>query len=176
MPQVSVWFRTYGFAEISRRLLVGAYPLDEEDLSMLSWMRVQRILNLAEDVEYEPGRREEVERALAQAGIAEARIPLPDFGGLPADQIERAVTLVCGWLDAGELVYVHCRAGWQRSAAIAAAVLAVREELELEEALEAVQRQKPSAQPLEHQLDDLQSWWRSHHAAGAEARRHPDRP
>src|SRR5579875_2761471 len=142
MRRVSVWFRTYGFAEIGRRLLIGAYPLDAEDVSMLAWMRVDRILNLAEDSEYEPEQREAVREALTEAGIEEARLPLVDFGGLPAERIEQAVAIVSQWLDAGAQVYVHCRAGWQRSAAIGAAVLAVREGLELHRALETVQAQK----------------------------------
>jgi protein-tyrosine phosphatase len=156
---VSTWFRTYGFAEIAPGLLIGAYPLDQEDVSMLAWMRVRRILNLAREEEYEPGQRQAVEAALEAAGICEVRIGLVDFGGLPAAQIESAVALVCGWLDRGELVYVHCRAGWQRSAAIAAASLAVRDGLEPEQALAAVERAKPSAVPLEHQREDLRRWW-----------------
>jgi protein-tyrosine phosphatase len=158
-PPMSVWFRTYGFADITDRLLIGAYPLDQEDVSMLAWMHVQRILNLAQDEEYAPGQREEVQRALAEAGIAEERIGLVDFGGLPPERIESAVERVCAWLAAGERVYVHCRAGWQRSAVIAAAVLAVRDRLDPAAALEAVQRRKPAAQPLQHQFEDLERWW-----------------
>ena len=43
---MSDWFRTYGFAEVYDGLLVGAYPLDADDVRMLSAMSVQRILNL----------------------------------------------------------------------------------------------------------------------------------
>ena len=39
------------------------------------------------------------------------------------------------WLDAGERTYLHCRAGWQRSAAVAAGVVAVRAGIDIDEAL-----------------------------------------
>jgi len=54
---------------------------------------------------------------------------------------------------------VHCRAGWQRSAAVAAAVVAVRDGLDIDEALAYVQARKPSADPLPHQREDLRRWW-----------------
>jgi predicted protein tyrosine phosphatase len=57
-------------------------------------------------------------------------------------------------------VYLHCRAGWQRSAAIAAGVVAVRDDTTLEEALGAIRRRKPTAEPLDHQWADLLTWWR----------------
>jgi protein-tyrosine phosphatase len=156
---VSDWFRTYGFADVYSRLLIGAYPLDEEDVGMLEAMGVQRILNLVEDEEYEPGRRSLIEEELAAAGIGEHRMRLTDFGRLPPELLEEAVGEVVSWLDQGVLTYVHCRAGWQRSAAVAAGVVAVREGMGIEEALAYVQRRKPTAEPLPHQRDDLMTWW-----------------
>jgi atypical dual specificity phosphatase len=158
---VSAWFQTYGFAEVLNNLLVGAYPLDDRDVSMLAHMGIQRVLNLTEDGEYRPGERENVCRALADAGIEETRLSLTDYGGLPAEELERAVQQVATWLDEGERVYLHCRAGWQRSAAVATGVVALRQGLDLEEALNYVQQRKPSADPLPHQREDLRHWWES---------------
>ena len=62
-------------------------------------------------------------------------------------------------LDEGVRTYLHCRAGWQRSAAVAAGVVAVRTGREIEDALAYVQRRKPSADPLPHQREDLRRWW-----------------
>jgi atypical dual specificity phosphatase len=157
---MSSWFRTYGYAEVADRLLVGAYPLDADDVGMLAWMGVRKVLNLTEDEEYGPGQRSEVEEALQRAGIDERRIELRDFGALPPPLITRAVRTVGEWLDGGQLVYVHCRAGWQRSPTIAAAVLMAREGLDPDPALERIRRAKPSAEPLEHQREDLERWWR----------------
>ncbi len=65
---------------------------------------------------------------------------------------------VLSWLDAGVRSYVHCRAGWQRSAAVAAGVVALRQGLDIDAALELVQARKPSAEPLPHQREDLRRW------------------
>jgi protein-tyrosine phosphatase len=156
---VSRWFRSYGFADVFDDLLVGAYPLDQADVEALARLRVRRVLNLTEDDEYRPGDREAVERALAAAGIEEWRLSLTDYGGLPPEALEAAVKEVNAWLDQGARTYVHCRAGWQRSAAVAAAVVAARTGVDIDEALDMVQERKPSADPLPHQRADLRRWW-----------------
>jgi predicted protein tyrosine phosphatase len=156
---MSDWFRAYGFAEVHQGLLIGAYPLDADDVETLARMSVGRVLNLVEDEEYEPGVRPVIEAALADAGIEEHRMRLTDFGRLPPDLLEQAVQEVASWLDQGVLGYVHCRAGWQRSAAVAAGAVALHDGIGIEEALAYVQQRKPSADPLPHQRDDLLAWW-----------------
>jgi protein-tyrosine phosphatase len=156
---MSNWFRSYGFADVFDGLLIGAYPLDPDDVSMLVWMGIERILNLVEDSEYRPGEREQAWAALAAAGIEEHRLSLTDYGGLPPEALEDAVQQVLRWLDDGKRVYLHCRAGWQRSAAVAAGVVAIRDGIDVDEALALVQVRKPSADPLPHQREDLRRWW-----------------
>jgi protein-tyrosine phosphatase len=156
---MSDWFRAYGFADVHDGLLIGAYPLDGEDVRMLEAMRVRRVLNLVEDEEYEPGVRAQIAVALADAGIEEYRLRLTDFGRLPPEALEQAVQEVAAWLDEGVLSYVHCRAGWQRSAAVAAGAVALHDGLSIEDALAYVQQRKPSADPLPHQREDLLAWW-----------------
>jgi protein-tyrosine phosphatase len=156
---VSRWFRSYGFADVYDNLTVGAYPLDDGDVAAIAAAGIQRVLNLTEDLEYRAGDRRAVRDALAAAGIEERRLSLPDYGGLPPAALDAAVEQITAWLDVGARVYVHCRAGWQRSAAVAAAVVAVRADVDVDAALEAVQRRKPSADPLPHQREDLRRWW-----------------
>jgi protein-tyrosine phosphatase len=158
---MSTWFRSYGFADVHDELLIGAYPLDAADVAMLEGLGVDRILNLVEDEEYEAGRRPEVTAALEAAGIDERRMNLTDFGRLPPEALEAAVQTVVAWLRDGERVYLHCRAGWQRSPAVAAGVVAVYDGVDINRALAQVQTRKPSAAPLEHQREDLINWWRS---------------
>ncbi|MGH2885769.1 MAG: protein-tyrosine phosphatase family protein [Solirubrobacteraceae bacterium] len=156
---MSRWFRSYGFADVLDDLLVGAYPLDSDDVATLGHMGIRRVLNLTQDDEYRPGDRQAVERALIAAGIEERRLSLTDYGALPPAALEAAVQEVNGWLDDGVRTYVHCRAGWQRSAAVAAGVVAVRTGRDIEDALDYVQLRKPSADPLPHQREDLRRWW-----------------
>jgi predicted protein tyrosine phosphatase len=156
---MSEWFHAYGFADVHDELLVGAYPLDVSDVKVLERLGVRRILNLVEDREYAPGQREQVVAALEAAGIQETRMNLEDYGRLPPPALEAAVQQIVSWLRAGERTYVHCRAGWQRSAAVAAGVVAIEDAVDVETALNRVQVRKPSARPLPHQREDLLRWW-----------------
>ena len=157
---MSDWFDRFGFTQVGDDLLIGARPLDVDDVARVVDAGTDVVYNLCEDREYPEGARAELERALDTAGLAELRLPLVDYGGLPASVLDRAVDEVLAELDAGRRVYLHCRAGWQRSAAVAAGVVALREGLEIDAALEAIRERKPTAEPLEHQRDDLAAWWR----------------
>ena len=157
---MSHWFEDFGFAEVGTDLLMGAYPQDADDVAALRDAGVTAVLNLVQDVEYQvDGGREACAAALARAGIREERIELVDYGNLLADDIEHAATTVLAWLDAGERVYVHCRAGMQRSAVVATAIVALHEELDPLDALQRVRERNPQANPLAHQRQDLLRWW-----------------
>src|SRR5581483_3546444 len=106
---MSGWFRSYGFADVFDGLVIGAYPLDRDDVAMLDWLGIERVLNLTEDAEYQEGDREAAIAALEDAGIEERRVELTDFGGLPPEAIERAVEAVMSSLDEGKRTYLHCR-------------------------------------------------------------------
>lgn len=165
---MSQWFEYHGFSEVAPGLLVGAYPQDGSDVGELAGAGVTRILNLVADTEYElEGGRQVTSDALVAAGILEERVGFIDFGSLPAEPFERAVQIVLAWLEEGQRAYVHCRAGAQRSVCVAAGVLALRdEELSLRHALETIRRQRPVAQPLAHQREDLARWWQGRATAG----------
>jgi len=156
---VSSWFRTCGYAGVYRHLIVGALPLDEADVRLLTAFGVDRVLNLVEDGEYKRGDRRKVERALANAGIEEQRLPTEDYGSLSPELLEHATAQVNAWLDDDLTVYLHCRAGWQRAATVAAGVVALRDGTDPETALAQVQALKNTADPLPHQRDDLQRWF-----------------
>jgi atypical dual specificity phosphatase len=156
---MSDWFAHFGHAEVADDLLIGAYPQDRDDVATLQAAGVTRVLNLVEDTEYDPGGRDACVAALAGAGIEEHRVQVVDYGNLPPGHIERASRIALDWLAQGERVYVHCRAGMQRSATIAAAIVMLRDGLDLPAALGAIRARKPSANPLAHQRTDLERWW-----------------
>lgn len=157
---MSDWFERYGYAEVADGLLIGAYPTDAADVTTLRNAGVECLFNLCEDREYSTGERFAVELALAVAGLEERRLATEDYGGLKPRMLDDSVGAVLAWLTTGRRVYLHCRAGWQRSATVAAGVVALRDGVELDEALRRIRRRKPSAQPLHHQLEDLHRWWR----------------
>ncbi len=156
---MSDWFERFGYTEVADDLLIGAYPQDADDVAELKGESVTRVFNLVQDLEYDEGARDVATAALEDAGIEERRLELVDYGGILPGHMEEAVQEVLGWLDAGERVYLHCRAGWQRSAAVAAGVVALRDEISLLEALERIRDRKPTADPLPHQREDLATWW-----------------
>jgi protein-tyrosine phosphatase len=157
---VSEWFERFGRAEVADGLVSGSCPCDAGDVAALAGDGMTRVMNLCEDAEYEEGDREAVAAAYAARSIIEDRVPVVDYGNLPPGAIELAAEQVADWLRAGDRVYVHCRAGWQRSAVVAAAGLALRDGIDPEEALARIKRRKPSSDPLPHQLQDLRRWWR----------------
>lgn len=156
---MSDWFEHFGYAEVSPALFIGAYPQDVRDVAALRDVGITRVFNLVQDSEYDEGAREGCATALAEAGIVERRLELVDFGGLRPDQIEEAVGRVLAWLSGSERVYLHCRAGWQRSATVAAGVVALRDGVGLLDALDSIRRRRPEADPLPHQREDLAAWW-----------------
>ena len=157
---MSGWFEHFSFSEVAENLVMGAYPQDAEDVAALRADGITRVFNVVQDVEYDPGARDACSAALAEAGMKERRLELVDYGSLPAPQIEEAAQAVVAWLDAGERVYVHCRAGWQRSAVIVAAFLVLRESMTPRQALAVMRERRPQADPLPHQRADLLDWWR----------------
>ncbi len=76
---MSSWFDTYGFADVHDGLAVGALPSDAADVRTVADIGVTRVVNLVEDHEYPQGARAEVARALAAAGIQEARFSTEDY-------------------------------------------------------------------------------------------------
>lgn len=158
---MSDWFLTHGLADVSDELLVGAVPLDGSDVSLIARLGVRHVVNLVQDEEYPRGSRATVSTALAQAGIDEERIGTEDFGNLSPEFLERAVSAVNAQLDDHVRTYLHCRAGMQRSASVAAGVIALRDGVDIDEALRRVSERRPSADPLPHQREDLERWWRA---------------
>jgi len=156
---MSGWFEHFGFAVVGDGLLMGAYPQDADDVAALVAAGVTRVFNLVQDVEYDPGARDACTSALAEAGIQERRVELVDYGNLPPGEIEASAQAVIAWIDEGECVYVHCRAGWQRSATVVAAILTLREDVTPRDALAILRARKPTANPLAHQRADLFRWW-----------------
>lgn len=158
---MSTWFGEYGWGEVAPGLCTGAQPQDAGDVAALVAGGVTSVVNLCADEEYRPGARAEVAAAWAAAGVVERRLSSVDFGGLPPALLEEGARAVAAELDAGERVYLHCRAGWQRSATVAAAVLVVRDGAEPAAALRGIRARRPVARPLEHQVADLVRWART---------------
>lgn len=161
MCAVSRWFTEYGWGEVAPGLWTGAYPQDAADVDVLVAGGVTTVVNLCADEEYRPGARAAVTAAYAAAGVVEHRLTSADYGNLAPELLTAGAQTVGAALDAGEQVYLHCRAGWQRSATVAAATLVARGGTDPREALDAISRRRPVARPMDHQVADLIAWWQN---------------
>lgn len=155
---MSAWFREYGWGAVAPALFTGSYPQDAADVAALHAVGITTVVNLCRDEEYRPGARAAVAAAYAEAGIVEHRLSSVDYGGLAPELLERGAATAAAALDAGHRVYVHCRAGWQRSATVAAATLVARDGIDATAALRTIRRRRPDARPLPHQVEDLLAW------------------
>lgn len=158
VPIMSRWFREYGWGPVAPALATGSYPQDGADDEVLRAAGITAVVSLCRDRGTGRGRGPWWWRRTRLPGIVEHRLPSEDYGGLRPELLERGAVLVGAALDAGATVYVHCRAGWQRSAAVAAAALVVRDGVDVPAALEAIRRSRPEAAPLPHQVADLSGW------------------
>jgi len=111
------------------RLLAGRNPLSERDVSDLVERGVTHVLDLREESEWTvPGRvGSDAVAALARRGIERRHVPIGDFQAPTSDDLSAAAD----WLDEVHArpettLYVHCRAGLQRTATVLAARAARR--------------------------------------------------
>jgi atypical dual specificity phosphatase len=141
------------YSRLSDSLLAGAMPHAEEHVAALRGEGVALVINLCEEREYWKGEREAVLRAYGEAGIAERHLPVKDGATVPHAVIDAALAD-----HGGAIVYVHCRGGRERSATVAAALLARDQRLTIDQALEMAQRGRPIFRPLPWQVAALKAW------------------
>ena len=152
---MSGWFEHFGFGQVGDELLIGAYPQDADDVAALVEAGVTRVFNLVQDVEYEgDGREPRAPRRWRTPGSSRSASRSSTTATCCRATSSARCSTVRPWLADGECVYVHCRAGMQRSATVAAAVVALEEGVEPAEALRRVSERNPRANPLEHQRQD----------------------
>jgi len=125
--------------ELDDRLLAGRNPLSAIDAQGLVDVGVTHVVDLRERHEWEtPGRfgRAAVE-ALGVLGIQRLHAPVTD-GGAPSPG---ALDVAVRWMarvakQDGSRIFVHCRAGQERTAAVLAAYVATHSAFTLDQAIE----------------------------------------
>ncbi len=93
-------------------VIVGAYPFAGDIEQLYSDEGVRAVVNTCEEyngpvIEYE------------KHGIEQLRIPTTDFTHPRISDVEVAVEFVQQHVEAGDAVYIHCKAGRARSATVA---------------------------------------------------------
>ena len=97
------------------RVMLCAYPRRDRDLAHLQHEGIRRLINLHEKP-HPPSR-------LAEFGLVECHLPVPDFTAPTQPQLETAIAYVTAAVAAGERVAIHCGAGLGRSGTVAACYL-----------------------------------------------------
>ncbi len=96
---------------IDPNVIVGAYPF-ARDVSGLQAEGVRAVVNTCEEYE---GPQVEYEKH----GIEQFHMPTTDFTHPRLEDVTRAVEFVQQHVEAGDTVYIHCKAGRARSATVA---------------------------------------------------------
>ncbi len=143
------------YTRLHGSLLAGRMPVSERHVEALRSEGVTLVINLCEDREYWDGEREAVATACARASIAELRLPVIDGSTVSPELLERAVAAA-----GDEVVYVHCRGGRERSAAVAIALLAAASGSTVEEAHDRAVARRPGFKPLPWQVEGVRTWLR----------------
>ena len=91
-------------------------------------------------------------------GMGRLQVAIRDMGTPRAEDLDVAVAFMETALHLGGQVYVHCRAGVQRTGAIAAAWFARQQRCSVDEALAQLRERRPDFEPLIYQTRAAQSW------------------
>jgi rhodanese-related sulfurtransferase len=175
-------------------LAAGRNPLTELDARELVAAGITHVLDLREPREWDPDLGPaprggavrygaEAVDALARLGVRRLNLPIQDGGAPSPGHLTAAVGFLDAALAAGDLadggprVYVHCRAGRERTAAVLLAWLVAtrprsakandpnRSSDPLARCLTELRERVPWLNPLPWQVDAVATWMRSRPAA-----------
>ena len=141
------------YHRLGDRLLAGAMPFRADHVAALRAEGVTAVVNLCQEREYWDGERELITSAYREHGMVELHLPVIDGSTVPAEVLDAAVAIADG-----HIVYVHCRGGRERSATVAAALLARIEGLPIDRALDLAKERRPTFAPLAWQVNALRAW------------------
>ena len=113
-------------AEILPELLVGEYLIADDAGWLRGTLGVTAVVSLQDDADLASKnlRLPELERAFGTNGLRFHRVPIPDGDTeVLTARLDGLVALLGGLLDAGERVYLHCNAGFNREPTVAIAYL-----------------------------------------------------
>ena len=152
--------RSFTWDEVAPGVHAGRAPIFRRDVWRL-WARgITHVLDLREDHEWDgPGRRGGSAIAEIDAlGMSRLSVAIRDMGTPSARHLDEAVAYLDAALHLGGSVYVHCRAGVQRTGAIAAAWYARQQRCSIDEAVEQLRERRPDFEPMVFQVAAARAW------------------
>ena len=143
-------------------LYLGALPLKNKGhLEDITALGITRVLSLVEDFELKDGYFNTPVKSTdwKKNGIAHKQIQAIDFLPLTPEAIKEGIEYLAESLESGHTVYVHCKAGRGRSAAIVIAYLMQYHELSFDEAFALVQTARPQINLNNDQRQAISSYF-----------------
>lgn len=142
-------------------VIVGARPF-HRDLPALSKLGVGAIVNTCEEFAGFADR-------YAELKIDQCHIPTTDFCHPSLGDVRDAVQFVQRHVDAGEVVYIHCKAGRARSATVAMCWLMAHRGMTPDEAQQRLLQKRPHINPRLTRRPVVRAFWDELQAASTQA-------
>lgn len=158
----------FDYERVGDQVLAGRNPLTARDVALLAAEGVTHVLDLRQESEWKAPRRfgSEAVEAMRTRGMQRRHLPIRDMGApAPADLEAACAFLEEALSDPAAHVYVHCRAGHERTAAILIAFHACRHGVSYDGALKALRGGRPTLRPLPEQERAVRKWLRSRQSA-----------
>jgi predicted protein tyrosine phosphatase len=152
--------KLFEYHRITEQVLAGRNPLMACDVELLCGAGVTHILDLREAAEWQPPNigQEAVDFQHAR-GVRRKHLPIPDFQTPQAEDFAAAVAFLEETLqDPAAQVYIHCRAGMERTPTILIAYFALQWETDCAETLRRLKAKRSIFQPLEWQYAAVERW------------------
>ena len=145
--------------EAARGILCGRNPLTAGDVRRLEEAGVQHVLDLRKEEEWDTPTRfgREAIAAMQWCGIERAAVPVIDLEALSAQELDRTWDLLSA---AGEnqTLYVHCRAGIERTGTALGAFVARQNSIPFDDALQKLRDAGCPLHPLPNQIAAARRW------------------
>ena len=146
---------------IARGIRSGRNPVTAQDIEKLRSLGITHILDLRQAREWTipwPG-AEAIQAITEAAGIERLNLPVEDGSAPALEVLDRAHAFLSDAQQRpGAQVFVHCRAGRERTGAVLTAHLARRNGWSYERALAALQAVNPLIRPLRAQEAVVRRW------------------
>lgn len=136
---------SYWYTKLTDHIYLGALPL-EKHLGVLKKEKIQRVLSMVESFERLPSL---VARPLSRESLRDHQIkndivPASDFFSISLADLHQGVSYISEAVDNKERLYVHCKAGRGRSAAVVIAYLSTYAGMSFHDAFALVKSKRPT--------------------------------
>jgi protein-tyrosine phosphatase len=152
--------KPFEYSRITERILAGRNPLTHRDIDQLAQQGVTHILDLRQPREWMPPNfGEDALTAAEECGIVRLSLPVRDVTPPTPEDYDAAHIFLSDTLARENTqVYIHCRAGMERTAGILLAYLAHSEGISYDSAYEKARAARPVLQPTWEQEQATRVW------------------